>query len=184
MIPPLPTPAPPSRASIAPNLLAPNLLAPNLLAPNLLVLGLLALPGCAESPLITATTAGIWSLSLASGTYDVGAATLDLAASAGDPSDGQPAEGLLIQITPSMPEMDHTFLDRTFTDQGGGAYTCTLDLSMPGLWHLDGTIALSPADTSSADTGSADTSSADTGSADTGSAADPAPFTLIIEALP
>jgi hypothetical protein len=52
-------------------------------------------------------------------------------------SDGTPVDGLMLDVEPWMPSMDHGTSTPTVTPEGGGVYLVTeVYLYMPGLWTL------------------------------------------------
>jgi|HubBroStandDraft_6_1064221.scaffolds.fasta_scaffold757699_2 hypothetical protein len=55
---------------------------------------------------------------------------------------GEPRDGLVLQIRPWMPVMNHGAILATITPEGGGKYLATeVDLYMAGLWELQTTIS-------------------------------------------
>jgi hypothetical protein len=97
----------------------------------------LLLLACGAAPLSsTATTdGGTWEIALPTDTYAVGEADLVLTVTA----DGAPATGLEVHVHPGMEGMDHGGeLEAVEGDRG--VYTVTADLSMGGLWQIEGEV--------------------------------------------
>jgi hypothetical protein len=59
-----------------------------------------------------------------------------------DAASGAPRDGLVLQVRPWMPAMNHGAIMATVTPEGGGKYLLTeVNLFMAGLWELRTTIA-------------------------------------------
>jgi hypothetical protein len=59
-----------------------------------------------------------------------------------DTTSGKPLDGLILEIRPWMPVMNHGAIMATVTPEGGGKYLVTeVDLYMAGLWELRTTIS-------------------------------------------
>lgn len=77
------------------------------------------------------TDGGTWTVSIPAPPEDHGELSLGLLV--------EPADGALSSLVASMPDMGHTD-EGVITDDGDGAFTAAVNLSMAGWWVLDGEV--------------------------------------------
>jgi hypothetical protein len=102
---------------------------------------LAALTACAtaEGPVLSGLTDGAsWEVTVAASTWPAGDVTVRLGVRT---ADGEPATGLDVLLITGMDGMSHAPATEWCADEGDGVYACPVQFTMPGLWHVEGTVS-------------------------------------------